>query len=362
MIREGNKNEDNLKKDKEKDDSHHSQQYDVDDDLENFLVKVARKDSDDLSHSLLSGQKNPKEQFIRTRHNRGFDIKNILNIISLILLFSTCLSPLLYYTIIEENVYEFYDLFKTNTIHLQMKFEVFLTCWIIIILTLFISLLRHCFYFTSDINEIFFITKFKYFKLNHNFYIGNFLSVISLNILLFQKNFSQKYGVSAILSFLSCIFYFLVYLEIKKEKFPVNKFLNYLGFNTSISFIFAWANYLLGTSICIFLEIAEEITAENSETIGFIIQGVICLVSIVVIVYYRDPFYVIFLLIIQIGLASASDEKKSSYENDLNIIFTVFTAICLIFGVFLMKRGNEEEERENVLRNYKIEKSRSEVL
>ena len=159
MIREETKNDDELKKTKEKDDSHHSQQYDIDDDLENFVVKVPRKDSDDLSHSLLSRNKNSKEHFITTTQNKGFDIKNVLNVISLIALFSTCISSLLYFAIIKEDVYQFYDFFKTNTIHLQIKFEVFLTCWIIIIITLFLSTLRHCFYFTGDIYEIFYIIK-----------------------------------------------------------------------------------------------------------------------------------------------------------------------------------------------------------
>ena len=362
MIREETKNDDELKKTKEKDDSHHSQQYDIDDDLENFVVNVPRKDSDDLSHSLLSRNKNSKEHFITTTQNKGFDIKNVLNVISLIALFSTCISSLLYFAIIKEDVYQFYDFFKTNTIHLQIKFEVFLTCWIIIIITLFLSTLRHCFYFTGDIYEIFYITKLKSHKFNHNFYIANFLSVINLTTLFFQKDFSQKYGVSVILSLLTCIFYFLVYLQLKKEKFEINKFLNYVGFNTSISFILAWANYLLGANVCIFLEIIEEINENNSETIGLIIQGLICFTSIVVIVYYRDPFYVIFLLMYQIGLALASDDKKTSFENDLNVIFTVFTAICLIFGVFMIKKGNEDDERETVLRNYKIEKERSEVI
>jgi len=362
MIKEETKNDDELKKTKEKDDSHHSQQYDIDDDLENFVVKVPRKDSDDLSHSLISRNNNPKEHFISTTQNKGFDLKNVLNIISLIGLLLTCISTLLYFAIIKEDVYEFYDFFKTNTIHLQIKFEVFLTCWIIIIITLFFSTLRHCFYFTGDIYEIFYITKVKSNKFNHNFYIANFLSVINLNTLFFQKDLSHKHGVSLILSFLACIFYFLVYVQLKKEKFEINKFLNYVGFNISISFILAWANYLFGANVCIFLEIIEEINENNSETIGFVIQGLICLVSIVVIVYYRDPFYVIFLLMYQIGLALASDDKKSSYENDMNFIFTVFTAICLIFGVFMIKKGSEEDERETVLRNYKIEKGRSEII
>jgi hypothetical protein len=365
MTREEKKNEDEaVKEPLLKENSETEQNYDIEDDLENFVVKVHNKDSDSVNHSLLGCKKSEKQkqEFIQTNHHRVCNLKNSLNIISLILLFFTCLIPVLIFLIQKDNISLFYDYFKTHTLHLQINFEIFLTIWIVIIITLFVSILRHSFNFTSDVNEIFTISKIIFTRLNHYYYIANFVSVANLINLYFNKEISHSYGIFAVLSLISSLFYFLVYLEIKKEKFSFKYFLNYLSFNVGISFILAWANYLLGTSLCIILEIFEIITEVNSELIGFIIQGIICLVSIVIIVYYKDPFYVVFLVMYQLGLALVSDDHKSSYENDLNILFTIFTGICLLFGVFLMKRGKEEEERENVLENYNIERKRSEIL
>ena len=85
MQKEENKNENEAETHKGKENLPHPLDYDLDDDLENFVVKALHKDSDDMTTSLISGKKNRKEHFIRTSYNRGFDFKNILNIISLIL-------------------------------------------------------------------------------------------------------------------------------------------------------------------------------------------------------------------------------------------------------------------------------------
>lgn len=359
------KDEESLKEPLLKETQNQTQDYDIDDDLENFIIKVQPEKSQDPNHSIINDKLshiNERDQFVKTNNHRKWTIKNSLNILSLILLLITCLVPLIHYGIVEQNTLLFYNFFKTKSIHLQINFEIFLAIWIIIIIIIFFSLLRHIFKFTSDVNEIYVMTKIISTRLSHFYYIANFLSAANLLYLYINKDFSQSYGIFAAMSIFSSIFYFVVYREIKKEKFYIKYFLNYITFNVGISFILAWASYLLGTSVCIFLETIDVITKGNSEKIGFMIQGIICLISIVIIVYYKDPFYVIFLVLYQVGLAIVSDEDKASYQDELNIVFTIFTVICLIFGVFLMKNDKEEIERENVMENYNNERKQSDRL
>ena len=86
----------------------HSSNYEVEDDLENFLFKVD-KENDYLSHPLLQKKQNEKDQFIKPTHNQFYSFRNILNILSLILLLIICISPIFYYTIISKDIQEFYD-------------------------------------------------------------------------------------------------------------------------------------------------------------------------------------------------------------------------------------------------------------
>ena len=82
QIRENDK----LTKEKEKrieTVSNHTSNYEVEDDLENFLVKV-NKDNDYLSHPLLQKKQNEHDHNIESSHNEFYNFRNILNMFRMI--------------------------------------------------------------------------------------------------------------------------------------------------------------------------------------------------------------------------------------------------------------------------------------
>ena len=88
---------------------------------------------------------------------------------------------------------------------------------------------------------------------------------------------------------------------------------------------------LLCTTIYSIFYSISNIFEENSITIQIIANTLFCLISVVIITHFRDIFFAIFYIYIQIGYIIGDINSAQLYSS---IVFTVFTLLSILFTLY----------------------------
>lgn len=225
------------------------------------------------------------------------------------------------------------------------------------LVTFIISLFRNLFLFTSDPQEVREINDIISFNLKHYFYLGNIF--ITLSLALWNNKLCVNYCITLFLSFLSSLFYFLTYLKIKDRKY-ISGFLSKCGFSMTISFLLSWSNCLFFINLFLCLENFDYFSLNVIELLAFITHCFIFCFSILLLVFYQDIFYIIIILIFQLGIV-ISNKSQYSKDNKYTLIYAIMTSFSFIFYLSCTGRIYEEEKLD-LEKKYEEERVRADIL
>lgn len=139
--------------------------------------------------------------------------------------------------------------------------------------------------------------------------------------------------------------------------------MNNIGIKFPLGFLLGWANINSITSILILVEHYQELNSNAIESLALVFHIVIFAFSVLMLTYYRDLYYTLFIILVQIGIILTNRDNYSN-RNKFTLVFGILTIICFIFSfIFLLKRDDAKETAEmigNLQNSAEINKNRSE--
>jgi len=224
--------------------------------------------------------------------------------------------------------------------------------------------LRNIFNFTDDEHQIREIKLIISNKLNHYYYLGNLFLIACLSLWSFE--FSTSYGISISLSVLASVFYMIAYFKIKKMK--IKGFMNIFGFSINSSFILAFTNLISVISIIILLEKisssgadTKDIISTKIEIVYFITHSLIFSTAIILLVFFKDLYYILFILFFQIGIVITNKDHYNK-EYKFTFVFMILTAISFLFSLLCVKQKEDDHYGDELENKYNEERKKEEIL
>ena len=108
------------------------------------------------------------------------------------------------------------------------------------------------------------------------------------------------------------------------------------------------------------IEYSGVVSAESIELISLIIHCIIFSGAILVLVFFKDFYYVLMIILFQLGIV-VTNRKNYKEDNKFTLIFTILTAVSFLFTL-LCAQQEPEQDKEDLEIKYEEEKVRSNVL
>jgi hypothetical protein len=159
-----------------------------------------------------------------------------------------------------------------------------------------------------------------------------------------------KWGIEASLTCLVVILNFIIYLRIKRTE--INSTFTRYSFNIASSLLFAFTNFLFYFSLFKTFDIyGNNVNTSVVDAIIVIVHVCIFCTTTVLVVYFKDIYYGLFMFLYQLGLTLGKEVR----EETVSLVLTIITGLVIVFSVLMLFKKQEKDNAKEIEKTYQEE-------